>query len=175
MTRTSRRASTGVRAGRLRWGLVFLAAAAACLPGCGGEDDPKTPQVTLRGRTWRVDLAMTQSRRYVGLSGRRELSPGTGMLFVYPDSAIREFCMRECYIPIDIAFLDADRRVVRMHTMQVEPDRLGRVAYSSDEPCQYALEVPAGELAEAGVQVGDVAEFSADVPSAAKAEPQRRR
>lgn len=151
-----------------------LAAAALLLlslwsPGCQRGDD--FPAVTLRGQRWLVDLATTVDQRYKGLSGRRQLSEGVGMLFIYPKPKVLEFCMRDCYLPLDIAFLDANRRVVKMHTMQVEYDRAGTVVYRSEVPAQYALEAPAGSLTRAGVQVGDQAEFSSSIPSPAKAEP----
>lgn len=142
--------------------------------GCGedsGQPKPAAPRVRIRQKTWFVDLAVTQEQRYVGLSGRSDIADDVGMLFVYPGPQVLEFCMRDCGVPIDIAFLDADRRVVRMHTMQVEPDRAGRVAYSSDAAAQYALEVAGGELARAGVQVGDTATLVGEMPPAAKAEP----
>jgi len=153
--------------------LVFfiLSAAAIVLPGCRDKPDANPPQVTLGSRTWIVDVAATEEQRYIGLSGRPQLAEGTGMLFLYPSERVLEFCMRDCLIPLDIAFLSADLRVVRMHTMEVEPDMAGQIVYASDSPAQYALEVGAGELAAAGVRVGDRAVFSPSVPSATKVDP----
>jgi uncharacterized membrane protein (UPF0127 family) len=88
------------------------------------------------------------------------------MLFIFEEPAILDFCMRDCCIPLDIAFMDSDRRVVAVHSMAVEADRAGRVKYSSQVPAQYALEVPAGALGRAGVTTGSVAVFS-NMPSAA--------
>lgn len=138
---------------------------AAVLAGCGeGEEyrvptsDP--PQVTIGEATWTVEIADSPRERTRGLGGRKQLASDRGMLFIFPDEQERTFVMRDCYIPLDIAFLDADHRVVRMHTMAVEPDRAGRVRYRSGRPAQYALEVPAGELTRAGVEVGDRARFA---------------
>ncbi len=108
----------------------------------GCERDQPTgpgPKVTIREHAWRVELAMTHGERYQGLSGRETLSEHQGMLFVYPRAQVLEFCMRDCEIDIDIAYLDADRRVVKMHTMRMEADRAGQVQYSSQKPAQYAL------------------------------------
>ncbi|MFP3937382.1 MAG: DUF192 domain-containing protein [Phycisphaerae bacterium] len=120
-----------------------------------------------------MDIASTPEQRYRGLSNRPRIAQGTGMLFIFPDADVREFCMRGCLVPLDIAFLDADLRVVKTHTMQVEADLAGRETYSSEKPAQYALEVPAGELSAAGVRVGDQAELLGDIPDAAKADPAR--
>jgi hypothetical protein len=149
-------------------GALLLAAVGS---GCAGQPAPAAPRVTINGRSWRVELAMTAEQRYRGLSDRRRLDPNAGMLFVYPSPQVLEFCMRQCLVPLDVAFIDADLRVRQTHTMPVEPYGLDRAAYSSKVPVQYALEVPAGALAEAGVKVGDKVGFSPEVPPAAKAEP----
>jgi len=149
------------------WMTVLLAAAG----GCDRPAPPKVPEVTLGGRTWRVELAMTPAARYRGLSDREGLGADAGMLFIYPRPDVLDFCMRQCLIPLDIAFLDADGRVVKTHTMPVEPYGLEERTYGSEVPAQYALEVRAGALAAAGVKVGDQAKFSPGVPAAAKATP----
>lgn len=143
----------------------------ALLAGCRDSGDEKPAQVTVRDHTWYVDLAMTADQRYQGLSGRHEIPANVGMLFIYPRPQVMEFCMRGCVVPLDIAYLDANRRVIKMHTMAVEPDRAGQISYSSDRPAQYALEVAGGALGGAGVQVGDTVVFSANIPPAAKADP----
>lgn len=132
---------------------------------------PVVGEVTLAGRTWRVEVAMSAHERYVGLGGRDRLEAGTGMLFVYPRPGESEFTMRGCLVPLDIAFLSADRRVVSMATMAVEPDRVGRQPYLPHAPAQYILEIPAGELAEAGVTIGSRADFSRSIPIALLADP----
>ena len=127
--------------------------------------------VTVRGQSWQVELAATADQRYQGLSDRKDLPAGRGMLFIYPQPQILDFCMRYCLIPLDIAFIGPDMRVVKIYTMEVEPYGRDTRLYSSEAPAQYALEVPMGALAAAGVRVGDKVEFSSDMPSAAKAEP----
>jgi hypothetical protein len=151
--------------------MASLLAAAGC-----GEDGGRPaatggpPSVTIGGRTWTVELATTRAARYRGLSGRESLAGGGGMLFIYPRARVREFCMRGCLIPLDIAFIGPDMRVVAMHTMAVEPGGAGRVPYGSGVAAQFVLEVAAGELEWAGVQIGDRAAFSEAVGDPAKAE-----
>lgn len=151
---------------------VALLAAAGCgrakPPGSTGRAEPT---VTIRQTTWTVQPATTVEGRYRGLSGREFLAPGEGMLFVYPDSAVRVFCMRGCLIDIDIAFISGDMKVVKTYTMPAEPDRLGRQGYSSGRPARFVLEVAAGALARAGVSVGDTVTFSPSVPDPAASDP----
>jgi uncharacterized membrane protein (UPF0127 family) len=125
--------------------------------------DP-TPRVTINGVTWKVELAVTDEQRRVGLSNRTELAQETGMLFVFDRPQILSFCMRDCYIPLDIAFIGSDKRVVQTYTMSVEPDRAGRAMYESRLPAKWALEVPAGSLDKAKVKIGHKVEFAGDIP-----------
>jgi uncharacterized membrane protein (UPF0127 family) len=66
---------------------------------------------------------------------------------------------------LDIAFIGPDLRVVRVHRMKVEPRGRADVSYMSMAPAQYALEVNAGELEQAGVKEGDRVSL-ANVPPA---------
>ncbi len=152
--------------------LLALAALAGSLTGCHSDAEPAQPHVVTIGQaSWEVELATTPQQRYQGLSGRVKVAEGTGMLFVFPEAAMMEFCMRGCEVPLDIAFIGPDRKVVHVTTMQVEADRSGSVFYSSQKPAQWVLEVPAGELTRAGVQPGDAVSFSANIPPATQASP----
>ena len=80
-----------------------------------------------------------------GLIGRDGLEPGSGML-IDASPSVHMFFMR---FPIDVVFLDRDRKVVRV----VERLRPWRVAGA--RRAAAALELPAGAAAAAGVAVGD--------------------
>jgi len=164
----SRGRSLRASCGRTVGGLVIVAAASISVWGCREES---VPRVTIGQTTWTVELATTSEQGMQGLAGRPRLAEGTGMLFVFPRAQVRNFWMRGCLIPLDIAFIGPDLRVVKTHTMAVEPDRAGRVIYSSEVAAQYALEVPAGSLAAAGVAIGDRVTFSGPIGAAAKAQP----
>ncbi len=148
----------------LRRGIVAAAFAAALLAGGCRREPPPPPQVEINGKTWFVDLAVTFDQQYRGLAGREHVADDEGMLFIFETSEVRKFCMRGCVVPLDVAFIDADGTVVRTHTMAVEPDLAGRIAYSSEVPAKYALEVAGGSLAAADVAPGDTASFRGDIP-----------
>ena len=148
--------------------LVLLLALVCILAGC--RKKPAAAQVTIREATWNVEVADSSKERFAGLSGRTHLADDEGMLFMYPAERVLNFCMRDCVIPLDIVFIDGRSQVVSMETMAVEPDLAGRKVYRSAAPAQYALELPAGAMQQAGVQIGDKVTFSPGVPPAAKAE-----
>ena len=158
-------------------GLAMCAALAMPLGGCRRQ--PAGPaaattssgaQVAIAGRgVWTVELAVTAERRSKGLAGRDSLAAGHGMLFVFSGPVVRDFWMEGCHIPLDIAFISPDMRVVKTYRMAVEADRKGHVLYSSQAPAQYALEMPAGELDRAGVRAGDSVSLTG-IPEAVKAQ-----
>ena len=154
----------------LRPGLLL--AGLLCIVSLGGcHANPPGQTVEINGHVWHVELATTVAQRYQGLSGRTSLAEDQGMLFMYPKAKATAYCMRDCYMPIDIAFIDASHRVVAIHSMTVEPDHRGVKPYPSGTAVQYALEVAGGALARAGVKYGDRVYFGDAIPPAAKAAP----
>jgi len=144
------------------WGVLLgVLAAGAILAGCRRESPP--PTVTIGGHTWRVEIAKTEAKQRLGLSGRTHLADDEGMLFVYDGPAERRFWMQHVPIPLDIAFISADLRIIRIHTMAVETDLTGRTHYPSLGDAQYALEIAGGSFARLGVREGDRVMFSAGI------------
>lgn len=99
-----------------------------------------------------VEIADEPSERSRGLMYRDTLGADDGMLFVYPDAAERSFWMHNTRIPLSIAYLDPEGRVV--HLADMTP--LSDTSVPSGAPAMYALEVNAGWFARHGVHVGDV-------------------
>lgn len=97
----------------------------------------------------RVELADGLRSRLVGLLGRSALGRGEG-LWLVPCAQVHMFFMR---FPIDVVFLDRERRVVSV-VRELRPWRVSpwvRGAHS-------ALELPAGSTAGA-VDAGDALEM----------------
>ena len=124
-----------------------------------------TVDAKIAGESFRLELAADSETMFRGLGGRTEIPARGGMLFAYPAPRPLAFVMRDCLVPIDIAYLDADGRVLNRHTMQVEPPRgddesvaayeARLPSYRSSGPAQYAVEVAGGLLDELGVRPGD--------------------
>ena len=105
----------------------------------------------------RVEIADNPLGRYIGLRGRESMPENQGMLFVYPAEAPRTFTMANTPIPLSIAFIDSERRIIDIQNMKPldgEPP-----GYDSAEPAQYALEVNRGFFEKRGVKVGDRVEL----------------
>ncbi len=117
--------------------------------------------VVVGGRRFGVEVAVTPEERRVGLSGREELAWDAGMLFVFEGERVLSFWMKDTLIPLDIVFIDGERRIVDVQTMTPELDVAtgDLTVYQSAEPARYALEVNAGVAEELGLMAGMVVVF----------------
>jgi uncharacterized membrane protein (UPF0127 family) len=111
---------------------------------------PKHAWVIFGADTVQAEVARTADERAQGLMYRESLARGRGMLFVFPDSQIRSFWMKNTFIPLDIAYLDAEFRIVDI--MAMEPENT--TSLPSTLPAMFALEVPLGWFEEMGISVG---------------------
>jgi uncharacterized membrane protein (UPF0127 family) len=98
--------------------------------------------------------------------GRRALPRGTGMVFLFPGDVDAAFWMKDTLVPLSLAFVAADGRVVSVAELRpcaADPCPLTRPA----GPYRYAVELPAGALRAAGIGPGDrvVAEDPAALPT----------
>jgi len=89
-----------------------------------------------------LEVANTPELRRRGLMGRRTLDPDRGMLFVWPDNALRLFWMKDTPLPLDILFFDAGGYLVHQHR-QAQP--LSEESISSLVPVKYVVELLGGE------------------------------
>jgi uncharacterized membrane protein (UPF0127 family) len=64
--------------------------------------------------------------------------------------------MRDTPLPLSIAFVDSQKRILNMADMQPFDDR---TIHPSQGMALYALEVNQGWFAEHGIQAGDTLEF----------------
>jgi uncharacterized protein len=98
----------------------------------------------------RCEVAERTFARMKGLLGRTGLDQGQGML-ISPAPSVMTLFMR---FPIDVVFLDRDRRIVGIsHTLVPWRVAGARRAFA-------ALELPAGTAEACRLQVGDVLEPS---------------
>ena len=97
-----------------------------------------------------AEVADTPQRRAQGLMGRFSLAPNAGMLFVYPDEAVRSFWMKNTPLPLSIAYLSKSGQIV--HIAAMTP--LSEEPVSSVHPTMYALEMTQGWFADHDVKVG---------------------
>jgi uncharacterized membrane protein (UPF0127 family) len=100
-----------------------------------------------------VEIADAPDEQAMGLMNRTALGEGRGMLFVFPSEEERSFWMKNTLIPLSIAYIDAEARIVDIQDMKALDDDPPH--YVSAKPALYALEVNKGFFDERDVNVGD--------------------
>lgn len=124
--------------------------------------------ITIGDDVLTVEIADTGDLQTRGLSYRDGLEPGTGMLFVYPDSGNHTFWMKGMRFCLDIVWINDGAITGAAENACPEPGVADAqlMRYPSTGPAQFVLEVPAGWLAERGYGAGTAVDLSAiEVPS----------
>jgi uncharacterized protein len=131
---------------------------------CGGtESTPSRPPSTVvfdeNDAVLYVDVAETAQEQQKGLMGVKRLPADEGMAFVFDQPSDSTFWMKDTLIPLSIAFVDENDRVIGVRDMPpCETDACPR--YGVDDPYVLAIEANLGWFEEAGVEVGDHVELS---------------
>lgn len=99
----------------------------------------------------RVEVADEPAEWSLGLMHRTELETDAGMLFVFATDVEHSFWMQNTHIPLSIAFIAADGRILGLRDMQPRTTDL----HPPPGPYRYALEVNQGFFTRNGIAVGD--------------------
>ena len=102
--------------------------------------------------SYRVWVADTEARQRQGLMFVRDLPAEQGMLFIHTPPRPSAFWMKNTYIPLDMLFVDARGRIVRIYERTTP---LSLEALGVDSPVRAVLELRGGESARRGIRVGD--------------------
>lgn len=122
--------------------LVTFVAALAAMAWFPAAFAQGMPVMELTAGMYRIEaeVAATQDDRMVGLMHRKAMPIQHGMLFVFNTSAQHCMWMRNTLIPLAVAFIDEQGRIVNVEEMlpQTEDN------HCAAKPAKYALEMNAG-------------------------------
>lgn len=99
-----------------------------------------------------VEIADNDAERAKGLMYRKDLPEGQGMLFDFHREQEVSFWMQNTYIPLDMVFIRADGRILRI-AENTEP--LSTKLIPSGGPVRAVLEVIGGTTRKLGIAPGD--------------------
>lgn len=97
-----------------------------------------------------AEVANTGPGRAQGLMHRSQMAPQQGMLFVFDEQAVHCMWMKNTLIPLAVAFLDDDGRIVNIAEMKPHSEQ----SHCAARPVRYALEMNAGWFAARGLKPG---------------------
>ena len=148
-----------------RMGLKHLHSSAAmagvlALTAVSSASTPAVVPLTLpSGKVLQVEVMVSDEDRAIGLMFRLSLPKDRGMLFVFETSDFHGIWMKNCKFPIDILWLDEERRVV--HVAEAVPP-------CKAEPCpvyqpmrrsSYVVELNAGQARREKAVLGETVSF----------------
>ncbi len=144
-------------------GMIFAA--------CGAQSTPRPPStpppqqssgptiVLPDGFVVHVEVAADDPTREQGLMYRDRLPDDRGMIFFFPQASVYPFWMKNTLIPLDMIWIDQQKKVVYV-ARDVPPCKADPCpSYSPDASASYVLELAAGGAARHRVATGSVLRF----------------
>jgi uncharacterized protein len=136
----------------IRFVLRTLAIAAFLAASIAPAAELPTAVLTVGDYKITAEVVVTPEQRALGLMNRFSLKPDHGMLFVFERAEPLSFWMKNTFIPLSIAFIGADGRIVNIEDMKPQTED----THWSKGPALYALEMRKGWFAEKGIGPGTV-------------------
>ena len=99
-----------------------------------------------------AEVADNPDLREVGLMNRTSLPTNSGMLFIFEQKAGNCFWMKNTKLPLSIAFIADDGKIVNIEEMQADTTN----NHCPKAPIRYALEMNKGWFAERVIVPGNI-------------------
>ena len=149
---------------RVAQGLSVLALLSLSLAGHAQNRPQKLPttQLTAGMHLIRAEIADEESERQIGLMHRPSMPANDGMLFVFERPEVQCFWMRNTLLPLSIAFLDDEGRIVNIEDMKPQTDD----SHCSKKPVRFVLEMNKGWFDRRGLKAGSVIKGAVLQPAA---------
>lgn len=130
--------------------LTPLLLAASLLLGAAARAEMPRMELTAGFHRIEAEVAANQDDRMQGLMQRSRLGAGQGMLFVFPMQQRHCMWMKNTLLPLSVAFLDEEGRIINIRDMQPQTED----NHCADAPARYALEMNQGWFATRGIKPG---------------------
>ena len=131
---------------------MFVLIATLATQSALAQSQGKLPIVNLSAgiHVVRAELASTTESRMQGLMHRKSLGANEGMLFVFSQDDRHCMWMKNTFIPLSVAFIDAGGKIVSIHDMTPHDE----TSHCAAGPARFALEMTKGWFKSKGVQSG---------------------
>lgn len=97
-----------------------------------------------------IAVATNTSEQNEGMMKFRELPVNYGMLFAFSENEVRNFWMKDTYLPLTIIFMDENYQVVNI----ADATPLNLAGVSSTKPIKYVLEIQQDLNNKLNIQIG---------------------
>jgi uncharacterized protein len=142
--------------------LMLVPVAALCVVATAFATELPTVELRIKGHRLVAEVAATEAARTTGLMNRFSLQPDHGMLFVFKEAQPQAFWMKNTYVPLSIAFIDSDGRILNIDDMAPQTEN----THPSRGRARYALEMKKGWFAQRAINAGESVEGLERTPRA---------
>lgn len=131
----------------MRFNLFFLS-----LSALAAQAHAQMPRIELTAGFHRIEaeVAADQPDRMQGLMNRRSMAANQGMLFAYPQAERHCMWMRNTFLPLSVAFLDDQGRIINIEDMTPQTE----TSHCAAAAARFALEMNQGWFASKGLKPG---------------------
>lgn len=112
-------------------------------------------QVCFQDHCFKSELAISEAQRAKGLMYRQQLAQKEAMLFIFAEEGIYPFWMKNTLIPLDIIWLNQEKKVVFIKKNAQPCQSLICPAISPNYSASYVLEINGGISEKINLQIGD--------------------
>ena len=139
-----------------------LAVLALALAAAGGAAPAVVPLTLPSGKVLQAEVMVSDEDRAMGLMFRPSLPLDRGMIFLFGTSDFHGIWMKNCKFPIDILWLDEERRVV--HVAEAVPPCKAEPCpvYNPMRKASWVIELNAGQARREKAVLGSTVRF--DLP-----------
>lgn len=123
------------------------------------KKEKKEQRVCFKNHCFLVELALTPEEKSRGLMYREGLDKDRGMLFIYEKEGEYSFWMKNVSIPLDIIWLNKDKKVVYIAEKCHPCPELPCPTIKPDKAAKYVFEINGGLASEMGLSVGNELEL----------------
>jgi uncharacterized protein len=142
--------------------LAALLIISSCGPKASTLDDFQTRPITLPGgQVIQAETMVDNIDLARGLMFRTSLAPDHGMLFVHPQPGNYSYWMYQTLIPLDMVWLDSNRRIVEMaeNAQPCKTQASKCEQYGGKQISSYVLEIGGGMARKYGLQLGQTIQW----------------
>lgn len=138
-----------------------LAGLIACATAAFTDAAPAVIPLTLpSGKVLQVEVMVKDEDRQMGLMFRASLPEDRGMLFLFESPDFHGIWMKNCKFPIDILWLDADRKVVHVQEGALPCTKEPCAVFSPLRRAIYVVELRSGQARREKAVVGETLSFA---------------
>jgi len=104
----------------------------------------KSTKVIIGNQTFRVMVAKTDKEKQIGLSNKKQIAKDQGMLFIFDNSDLYSFWMKNMEFPIDIIYINGNKVTTVISNAKVPSSNTNLMIYQPEDKSDKVLEISAG-------------------------------